>query len=116
MDTLLTKIRTAIYRATVVANARYRSDVLNLPSDGLDLFDVAFAGPFSCGDVFPAESIWGAKCSGTFSGTAASATRERGIRGDKQNHKFCRKHPGRHTGCGWRGHAILYSRHPCRQD
>jgi membrane protein len=46
MDTLLTKIRTAIYRATVVANARYRSDVLNLQAMGLTYSTLLSLVPF----------------------------------------------------------------------
>ena len=46
MNTLLTKIRTAIYRATVVANARYRSDVLNLQAMGLTYSTLLSLVPF----------------------------------------------------------------------
>ena len=46
MATLLTKIRTAIYRATVVANARYRSDVLNLQAMGLTYSTLLSLVPF----------------------------------------------------------------------
>jgi hypothetical protein len=35
MPILLTKLRTVVYRATVVANARYREDVLNLQAMSL---------------------------------------------------------------------------------
>jgi membrane protein len=46
MNKLLTKIRTAIYRATVVANARYRSDVLNLQAMGLTYSTLLSLVPF----------------------------------------------------------------------
>jgi membrane protein len=46
MNTLLTRIRTAIYRATVVANARYRSDVLNLQAMGLTYSTLLSLVPF----------------------------------------------------------------------
>ena len=46
MNTLLTKIRTAIHRATVVANARYRSDVLNLQAMGLTYSTLLSLVPF----------------------------------------------------------------------
>src|SRR6058998_3454806 len=46
MGTLLTKIRTAIYRATVVANARYRGDVLNLQAMGLTYSTLLSLVPF----------------------------------------------------------------------
>ena len=46
MNTLLTKIRTAIYRASVVANARYRSDVLNLQAMGLTYSTLLSLVPF----------------------------------------------------------------------
>ena len=46
MNTLLTKIRTAIYQATVVANARYRSDVLNLQAMGLTYSTLLSLVPF----------------------------------------------------------------------
>ncbi len=46
MNTLLTKIRTAIYQATVVANARYRSDVLNLQAMGLRYSTLLSLVPF----------------------------------------------------------------------
>src|SRR5881409_1501650 len=35
MNMLFTKIKTAVYQATVVANTRYRDDVLNLQAMGL---------------------------------------------------------------------------------
>ena len=46
MGTLLTKIRTAIYQATVVANARYRGDVLNLQAMGLTYSTLLSLVPF----------------------------------------------------------------------
>jgi membrane protein len=46
MRTLLNKIRTAIYRATVVANARYRGDVLNLQAMGLTYSTLLSLVPF----------------------------------------------------------------------
>jgi membrane protein len=46
MPTLLTKIRTALYRATVVANARYHGDVLNLQAMGLTYSTLLSLVPF----------------------------------------------------------------------
>jgi membrane protein len=46
MNTLLTKIRTAIYQATVVANARYRGDVLSLQAMGLTYSTLLSLVPF----------------------------------------------------------------------
>src|SRR5882724_6080219 len=46
MGTLLTKIRTAIYQATVVANARYRDDVLNLQAMSLTYSTLLSLVPF----------------------------------------------------------------------
>ena len=46
MNTLLTKIRTAIYQATVVANARYRRDVLSLQAMGLTYSTLLSLVPF----------------------------------------------------------------------
>src|SRR5215510_8448440 len=46
MHILLTKIRTALYRATVVANARYRGDVLNLQAMGLTYSTLLSFVPF----------------------------------------------------------------------
>src|SRR6267142_325952 len=46
MNTLLTRIRTAIYRATVVANARYRSDVLSLQAMSLTYSTLLSLVPF----------------------------------------------------------------------
>src|SRR5258705_6615629 len=46
MPMLLTRIRTAIYRTTVVANARYRSDVLNLQAMGLTYSTLLSLVPF----------------------------------------------------------------------
>src|SRR5205823_14915291 len=100
MGTLLTKIRTVIYQATVVANARYRGDVLNLQAMGLTYSTLLSLVP-SCGDVFRAESVRRAKRSGTLSGPVASAARGRSITGDQHNHQFCRKHARRHTGRAW---------------
>src|SRR5262249_18554996 len=46
MHILLTKIRTALYRATVVANARYHGDVLNLQAMGLTYSTLLSLVPF----------------------------------------------------------------------
>ena len=46
MTTFLAKIRTAIYQATVVANARYRGDVLNLQAMGLTYSTLLSLVPF----------------------------------------------------------------------
>jgi membrane protein len=46
MNTFLTKIRTAIYQATVVANARYRGDVLSLQAMGLTYSTLLSLVPF----------------------------------------------------------------------
>jgi membrane protein len=46
MSRLLAKIRSAIYQATVVANARYRGDVLNLQAMGLTYSTLLSLVPF----------------------------------------------------------------------
>src|SRR5262245_15794686 len=111
MHILLTKIRTAVYRATVVANARYRGDVLNLQAMGLTYSTLLFARPFSCRNVFCAEGLWGTEWTGTRSSAAAPATRGRSITGDKDNHKLRRQYPHRYIGCSRGGHVGLYGGH-----
>jgi uncharacterized BrkB/YihY/UPF0761 family membrane protein len=46
MNSRLPKIGTAIYQATVVANARYRNDVLNLQALGLTYSTLLSLVPF----------------------------------------------------------------------
>jgi membrane protein len=46
MSTILAKIQNSIYRATVVANARYRDDVLNLQAMGLTYSTLLSLVPF----------------------------------------------------------------------
>src|SRR5438094_4368455 len=46
MNMLFTKIKTAVYQATVVANARYRGDVLNLQAMGLTYSTLLSLVPF----------------------------------------------------------------------
>ena len=46
MNSLLNRIGTAIYQATVVANARYRDDVLNLQAMGLTYSTLLSLVPF----------------------------------------------------------------------
>src|SRR5919106_4012151 len=46
MRTILAKIQNSIYRATVVANARYREDVLNLQAMGLTYSTLLSMVPF----------------------------------------------------------------------
>jgi len=46
MSRILTKIQSAIYRATVVANARYRDDVLNLQAMSLTYSTLLSLVPF----------------------------------------------------------------------
>ncbi len=46
MNTMLTKIRRSLYQATVVANARYRDDVLNLQAMSLTYSTLLSLVPF----------------------------------------------------------------------
>src|SRR5207244_3860598 len=46
MNTLFTNTRSALYQATVVANARYRGDVLNLQAMGLTYSTLLSLVPF----------------------------------------------------------------------
>jgi hypothetical protein len=57
MPRIFTKIQSAVYGATVVANARYRDDVLNLQANELDLLDITIARPFPCRNVFRIKGL-----------------------------------------------------------
>src|SRR5919106_6190767 len=46
MSTILAKIQNSVYRATLVANARYRDDVLNLQAMGLTYSTLLSLVPF----------------------------------------------------------------------
>ena len=58
MKSLLNRIGTAIYQATVVANARYRDDVLNLQAMGLTYSTLLSLVPFLAVVIESSKKPW----------------------------------------------------------
>jgi len=101
MDTPLTTSELPFTGRRLLLMADIRSDVLNLQAMGLNVLDIAFAGFFSCGDVFSVLKAFEVQnVLEPFLAPAASATWKCGIRVNEQNHRFLSKTSGRHTGCG----------------